>query len=164
MATKNRRFALPVLLAVVAMVASCTTPSQPSPTVCGGVSSEVGGCTTDRHTFTGDSCHDLAREWAAVLDAGVVGVLRGPAEVGDQARSVLLKQVVVITTIDLNARLEVLGLRNTCDLQEFMATAEPAFSAELRTGVGDAMYDGLPPATYGEWLADVQKTASIIED
>ena len=165
--TRNRRFALPVLLAVVALVASCTLsqPSAtPSPTVCDGISSEVGGCTANRHTFTGDTCQDLAREWATVLDEGVVGVLRGPAAVGDQGRGVLLHQVLIITTVDMNTRLEELGLRNTCDLAEFMATAEPVFSAELRAGVGDAMYDGLPPASYEEWLADVQKTASIISD
>jgi hypothetical protein len=168
MTTKNRRLALPVLVAVVALVASCTlsqpSTSQPSPSVCDGVSSELGGCTANRHTFTSDSCNDLAREWATVLNDGVVAVLRGPSEVGDQARSVLLKQVVVITTVDLNARLAELGLRNTCDLQEFIATAEPVFSAELRTGVGDAMYDGLSPATYEEWLADVKQVTSIIED
>jgi len=169
MTTKNRRLALPVLLAVVALVASCTVfqndgTSQPNPTVCDGVSSELGGCTANRHSFTSDTCQDLAREWGTVLNEGVVAVLRGPAEVAGQARSVLLKQVVVITTVDLNARLDELGLRNTCTLQAFMATAEPVFSAELRGGVGDAMYDGLPPATYEEWLADVQKTASIIED
>lgn len=164
MTTKNWRVAIPVLLAVAALIGSCSTPSQPSPTVCDGISSELGGCTADRHAYTGNTCQDLAREWATVLNDGVVAVLRGPAEVGDQGRSVLLKHVVVITTVDLNARLAELGLRNACDLREFMATAEPVFSAELRTGVGDAMYDGLPPASYAEWLADVEKTASIIED
>jgi hypothetical protein len=164
MTIKYRRFALPVLVAVVAMVASCSTPSQPSPTVCDGVSSELGGCTAARHAFAGNTCEDLAREWATVLNEGVGGILRGPAEVADQARSVLLRQVVVITTVDLNARLEQLGLRGTCKLPQFMATAEPVFSAEIRAGVGDAMYDGLPPASYEEWLADVEKTARIIED
>lgn len=168
MISKNRRLALPVLLAVVALVASCTlsqpSTSQPSPTVCDGVSSELGGCTANRHTFTSDTCQDLAREWATVLNEGVVGVLRGPAEVAGQARSVLLRQVLIITTVDLNERLRALGPRGTCKLAEFMATAEPVFSPELRAGVGEAMYDGLPPATYGERLADVQKTARIIND
>lgn len=168
MTTKNRRFALLVILAVVALVASCTlsqpNTSQPSPTVCDGVSSEAGGCTANRHTFTSDTCQDLAREWAAVVDEGVLGVLRGPTEVAGQGRSVLLRQVVVIPTVDLNERLRELGLRGTCDPGDFMASAEPVFSAELRAGVGDAMYDGLPPASYDEWLVDVQKTVAIIED
>jgi hypothetical protein len=165
---KNRRLAIPALLAIVALVASCTPAqqgtSQPSPTVCDGISSEVGGCTANRHTFISDTCEDLAREWATVLNEGVVGVLRGPAEVGNQARSVLLRQVVVISTVDLNSRLAELGLRGTCKVPEFMATAEPVFSAELRAGVGDAMYDSLPPASYEEWLADVQNTVRIIDD
>ncbi len=168
MTTKNRRLAIPALLAIVAFVASCTLAqqgtSQPRPTVCDGISSEVGGCTANRHTFISDTCQDLAREWATVLNEGVIGVLRGPAVVGDQARSVLLRQAVVISTVDLNSRLAELGLRGTCKVPEFMATAEPVFSAGLRAGIGDAMYDSLPPATYEEWLSDVQKTAGIIDD
>jgi hypothetical protein len=163
-----QRGAILVLLAVVASTASCTLSqsisSQPGPTVCDGISSEVGGCTANRHTFISDTCQDLAREWATVLNEAVVGVLRGPAEVGNQARSVLLRQAVVISTVDLNSRLAELGLRGTCKVPEFMATAEPVFSAELRRGVGDAMYDGLPPASYEEWLTDVRKTARIIDD
>jgi hypothetical protein len=168
MSTKYRRVAIPALMAIVAFVAACTlsqpSTSEPNPTVCDGISSEVGGCTASRHTFLSDTCQDLAREWATVLNEGVIGVLRGPAEVGNQARSVLLRQAVVISTVDLNSRLAELGLRGTCKVPEFMATAEPVFSAELRAGVGGVMYDGLPPASYEEWLADVQQTASIIED
>jgi|GEM_PF-5447397 len=168
MTTKNRRFALPVILAVVALVASCTLSqddtSQPSPTVCDGVSSEAGGCTLSRHTYTSVTCQDLAEEWATVVDATVVGVLHGPAEVEGQGRSVLLRQVVVIATVDLNEHLRDLGLRGSCVAGDFVATAEPAFSEELRAGVGDALYDGLPPASYEEWLADVLKTVRIIED
>ena len=169
MTTKNRRLVLPVLLAVVATVASCTlsqptTTVQPSPTVCDGVSSELGGCTANRHTYTGGTCQDLAREWATIVNEGIVDVLRGPAVVGEQGRSVLIRQALTLTTVDVNERLRELGLRGTCDVSEFVATAEPLFSAELRAGVGDALYDGLPPASYEEWLADVSKAARILED
>jgi hypothetical protein len=71
---------------------------------------------------------------------------------------------VVISTVDVNSRLAELGLRGTRKVPEFMTTGEPVFSAELRAGVGDAMYDGLPPASYQEWLADVQKVVRIIDD
>ncbi len=164
MTTKNRRLVLPVLLAVVATVASCTATVQPSPTVCDGVSSELGGCTANRHTYTGDTCPDLAREWATIVDERIVSVLRGPSVVAGQARSVLIRQALTITTVDVNERLRELGLRGTCDVSEFVATAEPLFSSELRAGVGDALYDGLPPASYEEWLADVRKAARILVD
>ena len=168
MTPKDWRLTLTVLLAVVALVASCTLSlpgsTTPSPTVCDGVSSEVGGCTANRHTFTSGTCEDLAREWAAVLNEGVVGVLRGPAAVGNQSRGVLLRQVLIITTVDVNERLRELDLRGTCDRTEFMATAEPLFSAEHRAGVGAALYDDLPPASYEEWLAEVEETAGIIND
>ena len=67
-----RRMALAA--AVAALAASCTVPATatPPPTVCDGISSEVGGCVGDRHKFTSSSCDDLAREWAGVLDKSVV--------------------------------------------------------------------------------------------
>lgn len=58
-------------------VASCTSASSPSPTVCNGISSEMGGCSAERHDFIGASCEALAREWATILDRAVVAVLDG---------------------------------------------------------------------------------------
>lgn len=168
MTTKSRLLAIPVLLAVVAGVASCSpvaqSSPQPSPAVCDGVSSDMGGCTAERHTFIGDTCQDLAREWATVLNGGIVRVLQGPAVVENQGRSVLIRQALVITTVDLNMRLQELDLQADCDQPEFMAAAEPRFSAELRAGVGDALYDGLPPASYNDWLQDVRNVVRTIDD
>jgi hypothetical protein len=166
MATPNRPLVLASLLAVIALVASCNpfTAASPSQTVCGGVSSEVGGCTAERHEFTGETCDALAEEWAGALDKAILAVLTGPEVVADQGRSVRIRQALVITTTDMNARLHALGLRDNCDVEEFMATAEPAFSPELRAGVGNALYDGAPPATYEEWIQDVENVARMIDD
>lgn len=166
MASRTRMLGFAMLLAVVAVIAACNTAPQVSPTqtVCDGVSSEMGGCTAERHDFTSSTCADLAREWATVLDAAVVAVLNGPDAVGDQGRSSLIRQALVITTIDMNVRMREVGLQADCDLPEFMAAAEPLFSAEIRARVGDALYDGKPPATYDEWLQDVRKVARLIDD
>ena len=72
--------------------------------MCDGISSEVGGCTAERHIFTGTTCDGLAREWAEVLDRAVVAVLDGPDAVEQQARSVRLRQALVITTGDMTKR------------------------------------------------------------
>ena len=155
-----------VLLAMVAVAASCNivSPGNPSPTVCNGISSEVGGCDPGRHEFTSSTCQDLAKEWATVLDAAVVKILDGPEAVAEQGRSVRLRQALVITTGDMNIRMQALSLQAACDLPEFMGAAEPVFSGALRAGVGNALYDGAPTATYGEWLDDVRSVARSIDD
>ena len=168
MAGNARMFSLAMSLAIVAMIAACGPSSGPSPTqtVCDGVSSEMGGCTTERHTFVSSTCEDLAREWAGVLDSALVAILDGPEAVEMQSRSVLFKQALVITTIDMQTRLTEIGLLETCDLPEFMAAAEPLFSDRLRADAGGALYGGggNPPSTYAEWLDDVRRTVRMIDD
>jgi hypothetical protein len=154
------------LLAVVAVMAACSAAPQASPTqeVCDGISDDMGGCTTERHQFTGSTCADLAREWVTVLDPAVLAILDGPAGVNSQARSSRLKQVVVITTLDMNTRLRALDLQADCDVPEFMAVAVPLFSEKVRSGAGSALWDGNPPATFEEWLDDVSRTLRVIDD
>ncbi len=153
------------LLLVVAFSAACGVSAPANPTVCNGVSSEVGGCDPSRrHQFTGTTCEDLAKEWATVLDGAVMKVLDGPEAVDGQARSVLLRQALVLTTADLNIQLQALNLQAACDVPEFMAAAEPVFSGPLRARVGDSLFDGDPPMTYDDWLADVARVIRSIDD
>lgn len=151
------------LLAAVAVIAACNAAPQASPSqeVCDGISADMGGCTGERHQFTSTTCADLAREWVTVLDPAVVAILDGPAGV---RRSSLLKQAVVITTLDMNTRLRALDLQADCDAPEFMAVAVPLFSDKVRSGVGNALWDGEPPATFEEWLDDVRRTLRVIDD
>lgn len=93
-----------------------------------------------------------------------IATFTGPDTVNDQGRSLRLRQALVVTTNDLNVRLHELGLSADCDQAEFMGAAEPLFSAALREGVGAALYDGAPMATYDEWLQDVRKVIRSIDD
>ena len=163
MATRLQLISSLMLLALLAVIASCGPTAAPTQTVCDGISSEMGGCTAARHKFTASTCKDLAKEWAGVLDAAVVAVIDGPEEVAQQARSVRLRQALVITTADMNTRLQQLDLQADCDLPEFMEAAEPVFSAKLRAGVGAALFDG-GPETYEDWLDDVRAVARSIDD
>jgi hypothetical protein len=88
----------------------------------------------------------------------------GPATVGDQAKSVRLHLAMVTSTVGVNARIRELDLAVRCDVPGFMAVAEPLLSPELRSGAGQAMYDGDPVASFEEWLADVRKVLRVIED
>ena len=162
-----RRPALSLATVLVAMaLAACNiVGTQPdSQGNCGGVSREAGGCSTERHTYVATTCDDAAKEWAAVLDAAVVGVLNGPDVVDDNARSVRLGQQLVISAVDLNEHLRQLRLREECSVAGVMAIAEPLFSEQVRSGAGAALYDGQPVATYDEWLADVRKVLGVIDD
>ena len=87
-------------LALCAATVACGAVAAPSATqqVCDGVSSEMGGCAPDRHTFTASTCVDLAREWAEQLDEQTLAVIDGPAVVGDEARSVRLHNALIMLT------------------------------------------------------------------
>jgi len=161
--TRVQLIAYAILLAIVATIASCAPTASPSQAVCDGISSEVGGCTAERHKFIGSTCEALGKEWGEVLDRAVVAIIDGPEAVAKQARSVRLRQALVIATADMNTRLQELKLQADCDLPEFMAAAEPTFSEKLRAGVGAALFDG-SPATYEDWLEDVRKVARSIDD
>jgi hypothetical protein len=152
-------------LVFTVMTVSCGAPpaSGPTQTICDDVSSEVGGCDPGRHEYLGATCDEVAKEWAAVLDEAVLGVIDGPDSVDDEGRSVRLRQAIVITTIDADQHLESLDLAAGCNAEAFLATAEPLLSADLRTKVGGAMYDGDPLVPYEEWLADVRKVVAVIE-
>jgi hypothetical protein len=163
---RTPKLGLAMLLMVVSAIAACSSgvTASPSQTVCDGISSDVGGCTTERHEFTGTTCEGLAKEWAVALDGKIVGILNGPGSVGELGRSVRIRQALILTTTDMNTRLTELGLQADCDLPEFMAAAEPMFSGALKAGVGDALYDGKPPATYEEWLQDVSHVVRMIDE
>ena len=130
-------------------------------TVCDGVGGQLGGC-SERHQFTASTCDGLAREWATVLDQQIVAILNGPTD-PDLARSVRLKQAIVVVTTDMNTHLRELGFQAACDVPEFISIAEPMFSADLRARVGAALYDSKPMATYSEWLDDVRRTLNVID-
>jgi hypothetical protein len=165
MTTRTTLLRLLLASAVALLGASCTvTQASPDQAVCDGVSSEVGGCTLERHAFAGETCDALTEEWAQALDGAIVAVLDGPEAVGELGRSVRIRQALIVTTADLNQRLQALQLQAECDLPEFMAIAEPLFSTTLRDGVGAALYDGAPMATYDEWLQDVRNVARSIDD
>lgn len=69
----------------------------------------------------------------------------------------------MIVSSDMNNHLRRLGIRDRCDVPEFMAAAEPLFSQGLRARIGTAMFDGNPVMTYQDWLVDVRKVAGVID-
>jgi len=165
MAITTRVRGIATLVIAVALSASCSLSTvAPSPTVCDGVTSEAGGCTTERHDFTGTTCVDLAKEWGQLLDRQVVAIIEGPGDVGGNAKSVRLKQAVVIASVDMNERMRELSLRSDCNVEMVLSVAEPRFSEALRSGVGSVMFDGNPSVGYDDWITDVRKSLQVIDD
>jgi hypothetical protein len=153
-----------LLLTAVSLATGCATAmGSPTQTVCGGISSQAGGCDPNRHIFVESTCDDLAREWATVVDGRIVGIIDGPEDVGGEARSVRLKQAVVGATIDVNGRMRALDIRVDCNAEAFLDVAEAELSPSLKAGVGSVMYDGDPVVGYQEWLADVERSVRMID-
>lgn len=166
MTTLTRLARLAGTLAIAVVTASCSTvgpASTPSPTVCDDVSSDAGGCTTERYSYAGTTCDEVAAEWGAFMDRLVLGVVNGPQSVNNEARSSRLRQVIGIAAIDLDQHLESLNTPVNCSIEDVLARGEQAFSDELRAAVGAAMYDGDPAVTYEEWLNDVRSVLGVLE-
>ena len=140
-----------------------SVPPAQAQRVCDGISSEVGGC-EPRHSFAARTCSGLAEEWARELDRKVTPIVRDPDQDPNQAASVLLRQALVVVTVDMSTRLRSRGLAGECDVPTFLAAAEPHFSAELKGGVGPLLFDGVPPTTYRDRLDDIRKLLRVIEE
>lgn len=147
------------------IVAACTssTPDLPTPSFCNGIDSTIGGCEENLPQFKATDCAGTGEEFGALLDERTRAILAGPTAVEDKARSVRLKHAMALLSILANQHLRELDIRRTCDAPEFLAAAESRFSAELRGSVGAALYDGNPPATYEEWLAEVRRSIAVID-
>lgn len=166
MTTLTRLAMLAGTLAIAVVIASCSnvgSASTPSPTVCDDVSSDAGGCSTERYRYVGTTCGEVAAEWGAFMDRLVLGVINGPQSVNNEARSSRLRQVIGIAAIDLDRHLESLKPAVRCSIEDVLAVGEEAFSDELRAGVGGAMYDGEPAVSYEEWLDDVRSVLGVLE-
>ena len=154
---------LVVLLAVV--LAGCGLGSAlGTPEICDGMAAEMGGCDDDLPSFTADSCGGAAREWGRLVDAQVLDIISGPEAVDGDGRSVRLKQAVVLLSTLAGRHLDEVGIRDRCDSEPFVEVPEAEFSDELRAQVGSAMFDGAPVVSYEEWLLDVARIATMIED
>lgn len=70
---------------------------------------------------------------------------------------------MVLLSARANDYLKELGLHDSCDVPEFLDAAEAELSPQLRDGVGGALYDGVPPATYEEWKSEVTLMLGIID-
>lgn len=134
-----------------------------SPSICAAVDARMGGCDEQQPEFAATDCSGVGREFGAYLDDRTRQIVAGPDAVEGEARSVRLRQAMVLLSARANDYLKEHGLHASCDVPEFLAAAETQFSEELRRGVEDAFYDGAPRATYDEWKRELMLMLGIID-
>lgn len=164
--TSNRaRNALAASLILVASLTSCSVASTPSPepTICDGVPSDIGGCSSQRPTYEGTTCEQLGAEWGQYVDAGLRAVIAGPESIDGKARSVLIHEQLVLATVTAGLRLQQLGLLDTCKVAIFLPPAEREFSNDLKATIGGALYDGRPVATYQQFQFEVEHVLVVLD-
>ena len=134
---------------------------SPSPSICDGVSTEIGPC-GGRPIFAGTTCESLASEYGAVLDRALLEIVRGPADVGGNAKSSRVIQAEAYVTTALTDRMVAIGVIERCKMPAFLDAAEMGFSDELKAGIGHAMYDSQPDVSYQEFLDGLARVMSGI--
>ncbi len=157
------RIWIPFLLALGLIGTGCSAIVGPTASVCGGVDAQLGGCDEEQPEFTATDCAGAGREFGALLDERTLAIIEGPEAIGGEARSVRLRQAMVLVSARANDHLREQGIHADCDMPEFLEAAEGEFSAALRDGVGIALYDGAPPATYAEWRSELTLMLGIID-
>jgi hypothetical protein len=163
-AVKPGAVSLLVLWLSLQLVGCGLGAASPTSEICDGMAAEMGGCDEDLPTFTADDCDGVAREWGRLVDSQVLNIISGPEAVEGEARSVRTRQATVLLSTLAGRHLDEVGVRAQCDATRFVEVGEGEFSDDLRQQVGSAMFDGQPVVPYEEWLADLARTATSIED
>jgi hypothetical protein len=143
-------------------LAGCgTAVGSPTPSICNGVSTEIGPC-GGGPTFAGTTCESLAAEYGPALDRALLEIVRGPADVGGDAKSSRVIHAEAFVTSALTDRMVAIGIIEQCKMPAFLDSAKSGFSDELKAGIGHAMYDGRPDMSYQEFLDGLAKVMSGI--
>ena len=145
------------LVLVASLAGGCSLVSaSPAPSSCDGISSEVGGCDSGQPSFTGTTCNEVGAEWGEAIDTGIRAVIAEPPMVDGKQRSSRISDVMVLAFVRASKQLQATGQLESCTAADFLDAATPAFSDELKQGIGAALYDGSPNATYEQFLSEVQ--------
>lgn len=122
------------LTAIFAMLllSSCAPGSgEPPPSVCDGISAEMGGCGSDRPTFAGQTCVEVGTEFGAHLAERAIPLFDGPQTVNGDDRTSRLAQLMIVHAQLANKHLRDTGQAVACDVPEFIAAATDAFPPEF---------------------------------
>jgi hypothetical protein len=156
-----RGYRLVVLLIAATVAAACQAEAAQS-SFCDGIDADVGGCASDRPTFSTTTCAGVGTEFGEQLDARLRPIFQGPADVGGESRAIRAGHTISLTLSLANLHLRRSGIIAQCDADEFIAAAEAQFSAELKRDAGSYLADG-PAVSYEVWLDTLKSMATIID-
>lgn len=156
-----RRYLWVVVMLMVA-VAGVVTYFAARPTHCDGLPREMGACSSDRPSFEGTTCLEVAREWGAHLDGRVLEVINGPESRRGQARSSRLVDAEILVTQLANFHMRPSRMSVGCSPEEFLEVGEAEFSAELKDKVGSVTWDGNPVVDYQDWRERLETYLPLI--
>lgn len=150
------------LVTVVGIVAFANPFGKDPNEVCGGIPREMGGCDIPQPSFSAATCSGVGEESGIELHRRGLAIIEGPALANGQSRA---SRMVVMTFLVIgraNQYLRDQGMVKQCGVDEFIAAAESQFSEPFKARVGDYLYDGTE-RPYSEWLADLKRTARVID-
>jgi hypothetical protein len=138
------------------------SPQRTQPQFCNGISAGIDGCDNPPQ-YEGTTCAALAAEWGRVVNERVAAVIQGPAVVDDSQRSARIQRTLVLATVTLSTHMDQNGLLGECSAAEILSGARPEFSDELQAGIGSALYDDNPPATWEQFNAEALRGLSVLD-
>jgi len=76
----------------------------------------------------------------------------------------ILLPIMVLTSLVVTKRLDALGLRASCTMDEFWPIALQQFSVEVKDGAGGILFDGSPVVSFDDWLVRAKQVVGMIDD
>ena len=148
---------------LVLLLTSCgLTGGTPTPAFCDGIDAELGGCDSDRPTFSGETCSAVAQEFGRQLSERAVRIFDGPQTVDGNDRTAQLTHVMVLHIQLANKHLRDTAQAVDCDVPEFIEAAVVAFSPEFRERVGANAFHG-QIVSFEQWLEDLERFLIVID-
>jgi len=161
----TRATLIAAVVVVASLAAACggEAPTTPEPSVCDDIQADIGGCRVDRPVYLALDCDGLAGEWGASIERLVTPIFaEEPLRDGKQ-KSARIHDAMVLATIAAGLHMDRHGLLGTCESAAFMEIAGPAFGEPFRAGIGDALYDAAPVATWDQFLFELQRVVRVID-
>lgn len=132
------------------------------PDFCDGLPREIGACSSDRPSYEGATCDQVAAEWGEHLDERAAEVLAQAAGSDHKGASSSLYDVEILVTQLANKHMRDLSITGDCEADRFMTIGEQQFSELVVENVGNVIYDGDPKVLYEEWRERVVANVELI--
>jgi hypothetical protein len=158
----NRRLTLILVGVIATLLLGIGAYFVLRPDFCDGLPREIGACNSDRPSYEGATCDQVAAEWGEHLDKRVAEVIAQAAASERKGASFSLYSAEVLVTQLANKHMRDLSITGDCESDRFMAIGEQQLSEVATENVGNVMYDGDPRVPYEDWRERVEANVQLI--